>query len=74
MTDYRFGNLLASQRRGLGLTQFQLAELLGVTNKAVSKWENGRSKPRFGTCLRLADLLGVSLNDLLLASGNDTAM
>ena len=45
MNDYTFGNYIHEQRRKLGLSQTELADLLGVTNKAVSKWENGYTKP-----------------------------
>lgn len=45
MNDFDFGNYLCGLREGRGLSQAQLAELLGVTDKAVSKWENGRAKP-----------------------------
>ena len=45
--------------------QDQLGKLVGVTDKAVSKWENGEAYPRLGHCLRLAEKLGVSLDELL---------
>ena len=48
MNDYTFGNYIFEQRRKRGLSQTELADLLGVTNKAVSKWENGRAKPTGG--------------------------
>ena len=48
-----------------GLSQFQLGNLVGASDKAVSKWENGDAKPRIGTCYRLADVLGVTINELL---------
>ena len=41
MNDYRFGNQIYELRRRAELSQTQLAGMLGVTNKAVSKWENG---------------------------------
>lgn len=69
MRDYAFGNLITSLRTELGFSQFQLGKLLGVSDKAVSKWENGNAKPRMATCCRLADILGVSLNELLSAAG-----
>ena len=65
MKDYSFGNYICALRTGLGLSQFQLGTLVGVTDKAVSKWENGDSKPRLATCNRLAEVLGVSVNELL---------
>ncbi len=65
MNDYRFGNRLYALRRSRGLSQAALAELLGVTNKAVSKWETGRAKPSTGTLRRLAELLGTGVEELL---------
>lgn len=65
MKDYSFGNYICALRTGLGLSQFQLGTLVGVTDKAVSKWENGDSKPRLATYYRLAEVLGVSVNELL---------
>ena len=65
MKDYSFGNYICALRTGLGLSQFQLGTLVGVSDKAVSKWENGDSKPRLATCNRLAEVLGVSVNELL---------
>ena len=64
-----FGNLITALRISRGFSQFQLGKLLGVSDKAVSKWENGNAKPRISTCYRLADILGVSLDELL-ASGS----
>ena len=69
MRDYLFGNLVARLRTELGYSQFQLGRLTGVSDKAVSKWENGSAKPRIATCCRLADILGVSLDELLSAAG-----
>lgn len=65
MKDYSFGNFLCALRVGRGLSQYQLGALVGVTDKAVSKWENGDAKPRLQTCYRLAAVLGVSANELL---------
>ncbi|MBQ9008287.1 MAG: PHP domain-containing protein [Clostridia bacterium] len=69
MRDYAFGNLVTKLRTELGFSQFQLGRLIGVSDKAVSKWENGNAKPRVATCCRLADILGVSLDELLSAAG-----
>ena len=65
MNDYRFGNYICEKRRSAGLSQSQLARLLGVTDKAVSKWENGRAKPGIGTLKKLAALFHVSLEEML---------
>ena len=65
MKDYSFGNYICALRTGLGLSQFQLGTLVGVTDKAVSKWENGDARPRVSICYRLAEVLGVTVNELL---------
>lgn len=52
-------------RRERGMTQEQLAEAMGVSFAAVSKWERGVSAPELGTMLELADLFGVSLDALV---------
>lgn len=64
MNDYAFGNFLYTLRTEKQLSQTQLAQLLGVTNKAVSKWENGASKPNTNLIPRLAEILGVSVEEL----------
>lgn len=61
----KIGSFIAERRKERGLTQTKLAEQLGVTNKAVSKWENGRCLPDASLFQPLSDLLGVSLNELL---------
>ncbi len=65
MNDFDFGNYLCGLREGRGLSQAQLAELLGVTDKAVSKWENGRAKPKTDTIRNIAEIFGVSVDELL---------
>lgn len=65
MNDYEFGNYLYALRKNAGLSQTELANQLGVTNKAVSKWENGKSKPTTETLRNIADLFGVSVETLL---------
>ena len=65
MNDYKFGNFIYEQRTAQGLSQAQLGELLGVSNKAVSKWESGAAKPQTAKLFRLAQILGVSVEELL---------
>lgn len=65
MNDYRFGNFLCMLREQKGLTQANLAQMLDVTAAAVSKWENGESKPRIETLFRLAQILGVTAEELM---------
>ncbi|MBQ5601987.1 MAG: helix-turn-helix domain-containing protein [Clostridia bacterium] len=65
MRDYSFGNFLHELRSRRGLTQYQLGALVGVSDKAVSKWENGSSKPQINILYKLSDILGVSVDELL---------
>lgn len=65
MRDYSFGNYISVLRERRGLSQFQLGALVGVSDKAVSKWENGVSKPRIGTVTKLAEVLDVCVDELL---------
>ena len=64
MNDYAFGNFLYALRTEKGLSQVQLGDMLGVTNKAVSKWENGSAKPNTVLIPRLAEILGVTVEEL----------
>ena len=59
------GELIAARRRALGLSQGELAERLHVTDKAVSKWETGRGMPAIDSLEPLAEVLGLSVSELL---------
>ena len=65
MNDYGFGNYIYEQRCKLGISQTEMAERLGVTNKAVSKWETGKAKPTTNTLRKMAVLFGRSVDELL---------
>lgn len=65
MNQEKVGKLIAQKRKEKGLTQEQLADMLGVTNKAVSKWENGKSMPDISIIRELCKILGVSVTTLL---------
>ena len=65
MNDYPFGNFILERRRMAGLSQTQLAEKIGVTNKAVSKWENGAAKPTTAAMRKLAALFEIPIDMLL---------
>lgn len=65
MNDYNFGNFVCKLREAKGLTQADIANELGVTPAAVSKWENGSSKPRVEVLFRLAEILGVRPEELM---------
>lgn len=69
MTDTeRTGAFLAQKRKEKGLTQLELAEKLGVTNRAVSKWETGAGLPDTALLTRLADALATTADALLAAA------
>lgn len=59
-----FKDNLVQMRKGLQMTQEDIAEQLGVTRQSVAKWEAGESVPDLDKCKQLADLFGVSLDDL----------
>ena len=59
------GARIAALRKEKGMTQLELAQQMGVTDKAVSKWERDLSCPDINTIPRLAEVLGVSLEDLM---------
>ena len=59
------GKRISANRKRLGMTQDRLAELLGVTAQAVSKWENDQSCPDIGTIPKLADIFGITTDELL---------
>ena len=65
MDQIKIGKFIAERRKKIGLTQMQLAERLNITDRAVSKWENGRSLPDSSIMLELCDILKISVNDLL---------
>lgn len=65
MDQIKVGAFIAEQRRKKKLTQAQLAEMLNITDRAVSKWENGKSLPDVGIMRELCDILGITVDDLL---------
>ncbi len=65
MDQVKIGKFIAERRKMIGLTQMQLAEKLGITDRAVSKWENGRSLPDSSIMLELCEELNITVNDLL---------
>lgn len=60
-----FSSFIAGLRKELGLTQKELADRIGVSDKAVSRWENGRNYPDIEIMQSLAEVLGVSVSELL---------
>lgn len=65
MDQAKIGRFIAERRKMAGLTQMQLAEKLSITDRAVSKWENGRSLPDSSIMLELCKELNITVNDLL---------
>ena len=65
MDQIKIGRFIAERRKCINLTQMQLAERLGITDKAISKWERGIAMPDTSIMLELCELLGISVNELL---------
>lgn len=65
MNQIAIGNFIGKKRKEQNLTQAQLAEKLGVSNKTVSKWENGKCMPDYGVIQPLCTELGVTVSELM---------
>ena len=65
MDAKEIGRTISTHRKALGLTQMQLAAQLQVSNRTVSKWENGSADPSTTNLLALAKLYGVAAEELL---------
>ena len=72
MNQTEIGEFIAKCRKEKKLTQAQLAERLNITDRAVSKWETGKSMPDSSIMLELCEILGITVNDLL--SGEKISM
>lgn len=68
MQKQTLGQKIAELRRAKNLTQLELAEQLNITDKAVSKWERDISCPDINSFPKLAEILGVSVDELLQSS------
>lgn len=71
MNQAAIGSCIVRKRREENLAQEQLAEQLGISNKTVSKWENGKGMPDYGIIQGLCDALHVTLSEL--TDGKDAA-
>ena len=71
MNQTAIGSYIARKRKEQNLTQEQLAQQLGVSNKTISKWENGKCMPDYSIIQKLCDALGVTLPELM--DGEDAA-
>ncbi len=72
MNQTEIGKFIAKCRKEKNLTQAQLAEKLNITDRAVSKWETGKSMPDSSIMLELCGILGITVNELL--SGEEIGM
>lgn len=72
MDQIKTGQFIAKKRKAKGLTQARLAEMLGITDRAVSKWERGISMPDSSIMLELCEILNITVNELL--TGEDIEM
>ncbi len=72
MDQIKIGKFIAACRKEQGLTQLQLADRLGITDKAVSKWERGIAMPDTSIMLDLCEILEINVNELL--SGEKISM
>ena len=65
MTQQSVGQFIATKRREQNLTQEQLAEKIGVSNKTVSKWETGKTMPDYSVVELLCEVLNISISELI---------
>ncbi len=65
MDQIKVGRFIAACRKEQGMTQANLAETLGISDRAVSKWETVKSMPDSGIMLELCELLRINVNELL---------
>ncbi len=73
MNQAGIGKFIAKRRKEKKLTQAQLAEKLNITDRAVSKWETGKSMPDSSIMLALCEILGITVNELLSGEEIDMA-
>ena len=65
LNQVKIGRFIADCRKEKHITQAQLAEKLNITNRAVSKWETGKSMPDVSIMVELCGILGITVNELL---------
>lgn len=65
MDQIKIGKFIAQRRKEKNLTQMQLAEMLNITDRAISKWENGKAMPDSSIMLELCSILDITVNELL---------
>ncbi len=64
MDQIKIGKFISSKRKEKNITQSKLAEMLNITDRAISKWENGACLPDASTMPLLCEILGITINDL----------
>lgn len=64
MDQIKIGKFISLKRREKNITQCELAEMLGISDRAISKWENGICMPDVSNIPKLCDILGITINDL----------
>lgn len=64
MDQIKIGKFISSKRKEKNITQSKLAEMLNITDSAISKWENGACLPDASTMPLLCEILGITINDL----------
>ena len=73
MGNYNFGNYIYEKRIEKKLSQNELGQLLGITNKTISKWENGQGFPSVELILPLSKILEVSVEEIHRVINNDNS-
>ena len=74
MNQITIGKYISQKRRELNLTQEELAEKLGVSNKTISKWENGKCMPDYSIIQNLCDALHTTLAELMDGEDADSSV
>lgn len=64
MNQEKIGKFIAKCRKEKNMTQQELADKIGVTDRAISHWENGRRLPDYSLIKKLCDILSISINEL----------
>lgn len=67
MTNESMGDIISTLRKEKGMTQKELADMLSITDKAVSKWERNLAFPDTATLPKVAEILGISVEELMNA-------
>ncbi len=65
MDQNKIGNFIADMRKAKNITQKQLAEQLGISDRTISKWECGNGMPEVSMMLPLCEILEINVNELL---------